>query len=208
VAQFAGSGIFATAVESAYDEAAATKAAPKGAAENSARRLSAFAASDFFGDRQPLPGELVPMQFSSRAFGLRLLFSALARLLAVDLRRIGRRLMHRFHRTLRTGAARRRLHAVKLVSGLSQRPLAASQKEGRHLTRYSVMVDRPSIVSIVVLLYDDGLVAISVVALSNQVTIAIPVVGSDGYTNRPDPDLFCHGRHCAANASYGNNYEC
>jgi hypothetical protein len=77
-------------MESAYGEAAATKAAPKGAAENGSRRLSAFAASDFFGDRQPLPGELVPMQFSSRAFGLRLLFSALSRLLAVDVRRIGR----------------------------------------------------------------------------------------------------------------------
>jgi|HubBroStandDraft_6_1064221.scaffolds.fasta_scaffold329586_2 hypothetical protein len=61
------------------------------------------------------------------------------------------------------------------------------------------------VISIVVLLYDDDLITISVVAVSNQVTIAIAMIRSDGYTNRPNSDLVCCGRHCAANAGYGNN---
>jgi hypothetical protein len=73
------------------------------------------------------------------------------------------------------------------------------------------MVDRPLIVisvPIVVLPYDNGLITISVVAVSNQVTIAIAMARPDGYTSRPNPDFFCSGRHCAANASHGNNYDC
>ena len=44
--------------------------------------LSAFAAADFFGDRQPLSRELAPMQFGSRAHGFQRLprcFRSLAR---------------------------------------------------------------------------------------------------------------------------------
>jgi hypothetical protein len=73
------------------------------------------------------------------------------------------------------------------------------------------MVDRPLIViaiSIVVLLYDNGLITISVVAVSNQVAIAIAMVRPDGYANRPNPDFFCSGRHCPANAGHSNNYDC
>jgi hypothetical protein len=71
------------------------------------------------------------------------------------------------------------------------------------------MVDRPSIVisiSVVILLYDNGLITISVVAVSNRVVIAM--VRPDGYANRPNPDFFCSGRHCAANAGHGDNYDC
>jgi hypothetical protein len=75
------------------------------------------------------------------------------------------------------------------------------------------MVDRASIVipiSIVVLLYDDGLVTIPVVAVSNQIAIAIAMVRPDGHANRPnpDPDFFRSGRHCAANAGHGNDDDC
>jgi len=65
-------------------------------------------------------------------------------------------------------------------------------------------------ISIVVLLDDNDLITISVVALSNHITIAIAMVRPDDYANRPnpDPDFFCSDRHCAANASHGNNYDC
>jgi hypothetical protein len=57
-------------------------------------------------------------------------------------------------------------------------------------------------ISIVVLLDDDRLV--SVIAIPNEVPIAIPihVARADCYTNRPDtdPNLFCSGWHCDANA--------
>jgi len=75
------------------------------------------------------------------------------------------------------------------------------------MNSYSVTVS-PLIVisiSIVALLDDDDLIAIPVVAVSNQVTIAILVARPDGYTNA---DLFCSGRHCAANASHDSNYDC
>ena len=58
-------------------------------------------------------------------------------------------------------------------------------------------------VSIVVLLYDNRLVAIAVPSL---VTVARP----DCYANRPNTytNLLCSSRHCGANARYCRNYQC
>ena len=70
---------------------------------------------------------------------------------------------------------------------------------------------------IAVLLYDNRLIAISIVVAvflndNRLITVAIPLIVArpDCYANRPntDPDLFCSGRHCAANSCYGRNYHC
>jgi hypothetical protein len=59
-------------------------------------------------------------------------------------------------------------------------------------------------ITIVVLLDDDRLVTVSVIAVPNDVPIAIPirVARADCYTDRPDtdPNLFRSGWHCDANA--------
>ncbi len=42
------------------------------------------------------------------------------------------------------------------------------------------------------------------------VAISLIVIRPDRYANRPntDADLFCSGRHCAANTCCGSNYHC
>jgi hypothetical protein len=57
-------------------------------------------------------------------------------------------------------------------------------------------------ITIAVLLYDHRLVTVSVIALPNDVPIAVRVARADCYTNRPDtdPNLFCSGWHCDTNA--------
>src|ERR1017187_783994 len=78
-----------------------------------------------------------------------------------------------------------------------------------------------SSIVIAVLLYDNRLIAISIVVAvflndNRLITVAIPLIVArpDCYANRPntdpdpDPDLFCSGRHCAANTCYGRNYHC
>jgi hypothetical protein len=65
--------------------------------------------------------------------------------------------------------------------------------------------------------YDDRSISISIAVAvlvddNRPITVAIPVTVArpDCYATRPntDPDLSRCGRHCAANARYGSNYQC
>jgi hypothetical protein len=74
-----------------------------------------------------------------------------------------------------------------------------------------IMVSISTVVTIPV--YDDRSVSISIAVLvdnNRSITVAIPVavVRPDWYATRTntDPDLFCSGRHCAANTRRGSNY--
>jgi|ERR1700730_15736092 len=99
-----------------------------------------------------------------------------------------------------------------------------SLPEGRPPNDYSVTIDdncssiAVSISTVIAIpVYDDRSVSISIavaVLVDNNrpitVAIPVPVARSDRYATGPntDPDLFCSGRHCAANTRYGSNYQC
>jgi hypothetical protein len=65
---------------------------------------------------------------------------------------------------------------------------------------------------VITLLNDDGVVAVPMIIVADDVTVAVPVTVSvtlsNRYANRTDtnPDLFRSSRHCAANSSYGGDY--
>jgi hypothetical protein len=75
--------------------------------------------------------------------------------------------------------------------------------------RSAIMVN----VSVVIaLLNDDGLVAIPMITVADDVTIAVPVTISVTLTNRyastanTNSHLLRSSRHCAANSSYGGDH--
>jgi hypothetical protein len=59
---------------------------------------------------------------------------------------------------------------------------------------------------------DDGLVAVPMITIADDVTVAVPVTISVTLTNRyastayTNPDLFSSSRHCAENSSYGGDH--
>jgi hypothetical protein len=59
---------------------------------------------------------------------------------------------------------------------------------------------------------DDGPVAVAMITVADDVTVAVPVTISVTLTNRyasaanTNPDLFRSSRHCAANSSYGGDH--
>jgi hypothetical protein len=66
---------------------------------------------------------------------------------------------------------------------------------------------------VITLLNDDGfVVAIPMITVADDVTIAVPVTISvtltNGYANRADtnPHFFSSSRHCTANSSYGGDH--
>jgi hypothetical protein len=68
-------------------------------------------------------------------------------------------------------------------------------------------------VSVVITLFnDDGFVAIPMITVADDVTVAVPVTISVTLTNRyanranTNPDLFRSSRHCAANSGYGGDH--
>jgi hypothetical protein len=75
---------------------------------------------------------------------------------------------------------------------------------------------RPAImvnISVVIaLLDDDGFVAVPMITVADDVTVAVPVAISVTLTNRyastanTNPDLFRSSRHCAANSSHGDDH--
>jgi hypothetical protein len=76
--------------------------------------------------------------------------------------------------------------------------------------RSAIMVD---ISVVITLLNDDGfVVAIPMITVSDDVTIAVPVTISVTLTNRyastanTNPDLFSSSRHCAENSNYGGDH--
>jgi hypothetical protein len=75
--------------------------------------------------------------------------------------------------------------------------------------RSAIMVN----ISVVIALFnDDGFVAISMITVSDDITVAVPVTISVTLTNRyasaanTNPDFLRSSRHCAANANYGGDY--
>jgi hypothetical protein len=77
------------------------------------------------------------------------------------------------------------------------------------VNRPAVMVD---ISVVIALLDDDGLVAVLMITVTDDVTVAVPVTISVALTNRyanranADPHFFRTSRHCAANSSYGGDH--
>jgi hypothetical protein len=75
--------------------------------------------------------------------------------------------------------------------------------------RSAIMVN---ISVVIALLNDDGFVAIPMITVADDVTVAVPVTISVTLTNRyaspanADPDLFRPSRHCAANSSDGGDH--
>jgi hypothetical protein len=76
--------------------------------------------------------------------------------------------------------------------------------------RSAIMVN---ISVMITLLNDDGfVVAIAMITVSDDITVAVPVTISVTLTNRyasaanTNPDLFCSSRHCAANSSDGGDH--
>jgi hypothetical protein len=76
-------------------------------------------------------------------------------------------------------------------------------------------VNRPAVmvnISVVIVALYDGLVAVPMITVADDVTVAVPVTISVALTNRyanranTNPHLFGTGRHCAANSSYGGDY--
>jgi hypothetical protein len=68
-------------------------------------------------------------------------------------------------------------------------------------------------ISVVIALFnDDGFVAVPMITVADEVTIAVPVTISVTLTNRyantanTNPHLFCSSRHGAANSSYGGDH--
>jgi hypothetical protein len=67
-------------------------------------------------------------------------------------------------------------------------------------------------VAIVALLDDDGLVAVLMITVTDDVAVAVPVTISVAITNRyanganTNPHLFRSSRHCAANSNYGGDH--
>jgi hypothetical protein len=77
-------------------------------------------------------------------------------------------------------------------------------------SRSAIMVN---ISVMITLLNDDGfVVAIPMITVSDNVTVAVPVTISVTLANRyastanTNPDLFRSSRHCAANANHGGDY--
>jgi hypothetical protein len=76
-------------------------------------------------------------------------------------------------------------------------------------TRPAIMVN---ISVVIALLDDDGFVAIPMITVADDVTVAVPVTISVTLTNRyastanTNPDLFRSSRHCAANSSHGGDH--
>jgi hypothetical protein len=76
--------------------------------------------------------------------------------------------------------------------------------------RSAIMVN---ISVMITLLNDDGfVVAIAMITVSDDITVAVPVTISVTLTNRyasaanTNPNLFRPNRHCAANSSYGGDH--
>jgi hypothetical protein len=74
--------------------------------------------------------------------------------------------------------------------------------------RSAIMVDIP----VVITMFDnDGFVAVLMIAVADDVTVAVPVAVSvtlsNRYANRtdPDPNLFSSSRHRAANSNHGGD---
>jgi hypothetical protein len=71
------------------------------------------------------------------------------------------------------------------------------------------MVDIPVVITI---FDNDGSVAVLMIPLADDVTVAVPVTISvtlsNRYANRtnPDPNLFSSGRHRAANSNHGGDH--
>jgi hypothetical protein len=65
---------------------------------------------------------------------------------------------------------------------------------------------------VIALLDDDGVVAVPMIIVADDVTIAVPVTISvtlaNRYANRTNtnPDLFRSSRHCAANSNHGGDH--
>jgi hypothetical protein len=74
--------------------------------------------------------------------------------------------------------------------------------------RLSIVVDIP--VMIATLPDHDGVVAIPMVTLPDNFTIAIPMAGSDSHADwtdtDSDSDFFCASRHCDANSGHCDGY--
>jgi hypothetical protein len=98
----------------------------------------------------------------------------------------------------------------------SARKKTAPAKEAVQIRLLFVDNNRSAIVvniSVVVALFnDDGFVAILMIAVADDVTVAVPVTISVTFTNRyagaanANPDLFRASRHCAENSSDGGNH--
>ena len=78
--------------------------------------------------------------------------------------------------------------------------------------RSAIIVDVPVVIAP---FDDDGSVAVLMITVADDVavTVAVPVTIvtlTNRYANtaNTNPHLFRSGRHCAANASHGNNYDC
>jgi hypothetical protein len=75
--------------------------------------------------------------------------------------------------------------------------------------RSAIMVN---ISVVIALLDDDGVVAVPMITVADDVTVTVPVTISvaltNRYTNRADtnPHLFSSSRHCAANSCYGGDH--
>jgi hypothetical protein len=96
------------------------------------------------------------------------------------------------------------------------------QKNGPHMEAVQVRLlfvddNRSAImvnISVVITLLDDDgfVVAIPMITISDDVTIAVPVAISVTLTNRyastanTNPDLFSSSRHCAENSNYGGDH--
>jgi hypothetical protein len=71
------------------------------------------------------------------------------------------------------------------------------------------VVDIPVVVTI---FDDDGFVAVLMIAVTNDVTVAVPITISVTLSNRcanrtdPDPGLFSSRGHCAANSNHGGDH--
>src|SRR5450755_4766776 len=76
--------------------------------------------------------------------------------------------------------------------------------------RSAIVVDIPVVITV---FDDDGFVAVLMIAVANDVTVAVPITISVTLSNRhangtnPDPDLFSSSGHCTANSNHGgDNY--
>jgi len=75
--------------------------------------------------------------------------------------------------------------------------------------RSAIVVDIPVVITV---FDDDGFVAVLMIAVANDVTVAVPITISVTLSNRhanrtnTNPDLLRSSRHCAANANHGGDY--